>query len=165
MTLDIAPHIIFVFLISVSTQRKMWMYDVQCAVHIYGKPPTSKRGLQWKRWPLNMIAFPEQSLQHICVSLRFPQCISYISFSYWFSDHNGIFFILEQNSISGACLLRKCCKGRAREGGDGGIIKETRDQYQVLWGSEGSDRWAGLGGWSWGEGEGKVVALHTSYNS
>ena len=52
----------------------------------------------------------------------------------------GFFFILEQNSISGACLLRKCCKGRAREGGDGGIIKETRDQYQVLWGSEGSDR-------------------------
>ena len=37
-------------------------------------------------------------------------------------------------------MLRKCCKGRAREGGDGGIIKETRDQYQVLWGSEGSDR-------------------------
>ena len=54
--------------------------------------------------------------------------------SYW------DFFILEQNSISGACLLRKCCKGRAREGGDGGIIKETRDQYQVLWGSEGSER-------------------------
>ena len=26
------------------------------------------------------------------------------------------------------------------EEGDGGIIKETRDQYQVLWGSEGSDR-------------------------
>ena len=36
--------------------------------------------------------------------------------------------------------MRECCKGRAREGGDGGIIKETRDQYQVLWGSEGSER-------------------------